>query len=68
MATKLRTDIETAINRASAENGSNTPDFILADYLTSCLVAFDVATKARDQWYGVHLCPGDPRFLFLDTE
>jgi hypothetical protein len=38
--------------RASAENGSNTPDFILAQYLTSCLAAFDEAVNAREKWYG----------------
>jgi hypothetical protein len=50
--TQLRTDIEQAINRHSAENGSDTPDFILAEYLTDCLAAFDKATRARDAWYG----------------
>lgn len=48
----LRKEIEEAINRNSAENGSNTPDFILADYLRDCLAAFDRAVKAREEWYG----------------
>ena len=54
---ELREKIETAINQECAENESNTPDFILADYLISCLEAFDIATKRRDKWYGVHLEP-----------
>jgi len=54
----LRRKIESAINQMSAENGSNTPDFILAEYLTDCLAAFDKATMARDRWYGVPLRPG----------
>ena len=29
------------------ENGSNTPDYILANYLIACLVAFDAATTLR---------------------
>ncbi len=33
------------INRHSMENKSNTPDFILAQYLSSCLNAFEVATQ-----------------------
>lgn len=49
----LRAEIVRAINRVSAENGSNTPDFILADYLVSCLAAFDRAVQARERWYGV---------------
>jgi len=47
----LREDIASAINRHSAENGSNTPDFILAAYLVGCLEQFDVAIKAREQWW-----------------
>ena len=49
---KFRKELESIINRNSMENGSDTPDLILADYLTDCLEAFDKATKARDKWYG----------------
>ena len=48
----LRERIEHAINSVSAENNSNTPDFILADYLMSCLAAFDRAVQERERWYG----------------
>ena len=48
----LRSDIEKAINRASAENGSDTPDFILAEFLTDSLAAFDKAVATREAWYG----------------
>ena len=48
----LRKDIESAINAHCAENGSNTPDFILAEYLTASLSAFDAAVDARERWYG----------------
>ena len=34
------------------ENESNTPDFILAQYLESCLTAFNTATQQRENWYG----------------
>jgi hypothetical protein len=44
--------IEEAINRCSMENGSNTPDFILADYLADCLEAYDKAIVRREDWYG----------------
>jgi hypothetical protein len=47
----LRKEIETAINCCSAENGSNTPDFILAEFLTDCLAAFDKAVRARTDWH-----------------
>lgn len=49
----LRERIEHAINVTSSENGSNTPDFILAEYLVDCLAAFDKATNRRDEWKGV---------------
>lgn len=49
---EFRKSIETAINYSSMENGSNTPDFILAEYLKDCLVAFDKAVCARETWYG----------------
>lgn len=49
----LRDKIEQVLNQANAESGSGTPDWILADYLTACLAAFDAATDKRDKWYGV---------------
>ena len=48
----LQRDIEAAINRVSRENASNTPDWILAQYLMGCLVAFETATQQREKWYG----------------
>lgn len=56
----LTEEIEAAINRASRENESNTPDWILASYLMGCLEAFEKGIKARDKWYGVSPTPSDP--------
>jgi hypothetical protein len=61
--TRLRDDIQSAINRVSAENGSNTPDFILAQYLVDCLTAYDKAVMAREKWYGREQKPLDPQPL-----
>ncbi len=47
----FRSELETLINSNSIENGSNTPDFILATFLTNCLLAFDTAVKHREKWY-----------------
>ncbi len=52
MSGLFRSDLESIINRHSQENGSNTPDFILAEYLQACLRAFDLAVVARERWYG----------------
>jgi len=59
----LRKDIESALNSCCAENISNTPDFILAEYLIACLSAFDSATKSRDKWYSVVLEPANSHFI-----
>ncbi len=40
------------INRYSRENASNTPDWILAQYIESCLLAFETTTQQRETWYG----------------
>ena len=48
----FREEIESVINRYSMENGSHTPDFILAEYLISCLMSFDKAVISREKWYG----------------
>ena len=40
------------LNRASRENASNTPDFILAQYLMGCLESFETAVQQRETWYG----------------
>lgn len=40
------------INECSMESGSNTPDFILAQYLYNCLLTWNIITKKRDDWYG----------------
>ncbi len=49
---KLRKEIAYVLMCHSAENGSDTPDFILAHYLVACLQAFDDAVNAREKWYG----------------
>jgi hypothetical protein len=55
----LITELQHAINRASAENGSNTPDFILAELLADVLLAFNKAMRARERWYNKPLSPPD---------
>lgn len=44
--------LEQLINEFSMENGSNTPDFILAKYLKDCLDSYNQAVKLREKWYG----------------
>ena len=44
-------ELEQIINKYSKEQDSNTPDFILAQYLNSCLHAYNEALKARTKRY-----------------
>ena len=45
-------ELSDLINRHSKENGSDTPDFILASYLTGCLEIFNRTAQSRTKWYG----------------
>lgn len=49
---KFEKELEDLINRHSKENESNTPDFILAQYMSNCLKNFNIATQQRETWYG----------------
>jgi hypothetical protein len=48
----FREELRMLINRYSVESNSDTPDFILADYISDALDAFDEAIRQRDQWHG----------------
>jgi len=47
----FRRDLAELINRYSRESESNTPDFMLAEYLIMCLVAFNKTIRHREEWY-----------------
>lgn len=49
--TTFESELRELLNRYGRENGSNTPDFVLADYLNQCLNAFDMAVRSRDNWF-----------------
>lgn len=36
------------LNQHHRENASNTPDYVLANYLAACLDAFDIGVNIRD--------------------
>lgn len=48
----LSSEIERLINEHNRENVSDTPDFILAQFLMQSLEAFEAATNWRTKWYG----------------
>ena len=53
--TKLEKKLEELINEESRENDSNTPDFLLSEFMMNCLDAFELASNKREVWFGVHL-------------
>lgn len=59
MDTEFRKELASLINKHSMENGSNTPDFILAQFLTHCLRAFDFAIIERNKYYNIAKVPSD---------
>jgi len=52
MTDDFATELTALLNRHSQENASDTPDFILAQYLTACLLAWNSAVRRRESWYG----------------
>lgn len=55
-------ELQQLLNKYGAEQGSNTPDFILAQFLLASIAAFHAGVGRRDQWYGVSLAPGRSTF------
>ncbi len=44
-------ELEGLINKCCKENDSDTPDFILAEYVNNCLNNFADAVRSRDKYY-----------------
>jgi len=63
----FRKELIELINRHSKENGSDTPDFILADYLIECLKNFNKTMKLRESWYGRDIAEPKGQLLNIDT-
>lgn len=51
-------ELSETLNRLNAERGSNTPDFVLSNFLGDCLSALDEAINRRAQWYHRFDAPG----------
>ena len=45
-------EISAVINKNSRENESDTPDFILAEYLVSCLESYEAVHRSLGRFYG----------------
>lgn len=49
---EFKDKLRALINTESIENGSDTPDWILADYMEGCLFAFEDAIAKREHFFG----------------
>lgn len=47
----LRRELVSILNKHSRENYSDTPDYVLADYLIGCLKAFENGVNQRNEFY-----------------
>ena len=45
-------ELESLLNRYCKDNASNTPDFLLAEYMLNVLDAFTTLNNERERWYG----------------
>lgn len=43
-------ELSSLLNRFSKENDSDTPDFILAEYLRGCLELYNKAVNQKKEW------------------
>ena len=48
----FKIELAELLNKHSKENGSDTPDYLLANYLIQCMDVFDKIVIDRDSWYG----------------
>lgn len=47
----FKKDLETLINKYNIESGSDTPDFVLTEYIVNCINSFNSIIRNRDKWY-----------------
>lgn len=48
----FRRELEALLNKYSQENGSDSPDFVLAQFLIDSLIAWNGAMGLREAFYG----------------
>ena len=64
----LANELKGILNAASRENASETPDFILAEYMLSCLEAFETGVRAREEWHGREVKQLEADAIIVESE
>jgi hypothetical protein len=49
----FRKELTELINKHSVENLTNTPDYILAEFMYFCLIAFETGIRSRDDFFSM---------------
>jgi hypothetical protein len=62
----LERELTSLLNRYCAESVSDTPDFILANFVLESLKVFNETTRRRDQWWGFVPEIGNPHIKVDD--
>ncbi len=57
--TTFERELQSLLNSHSKENESNTPDFLLSEFLMGCLKAYNTALKKRDKWFNINVWKED---------
>lgn len=52
MTVEFTEELIALLNKHGIDNRCNTPDYILAEYLTSCLELYKNTVRSRDTWFG----------------
>lgn len=52
LSKEFEKELESLLNAKCQENASDTPDFMLAEYLVGCLKLWNETTTKREIWYG----------------
>lgn len=52
MTKDFKTELTHLLNKHSIENGTNTPDFILAELICQNLQALGDFVRVREEWHG----------------
>lgn len=53
-------EVATVLNKYSQENRSNTPDFMLSEFMLGCLNVYENTIVARNAWYSRTSSPTVP--------
>jgi len=48
----LKKDLTSLLNNHSLESRSDTPDYMLADFMLGCLNVYENTIERRERWFG----------------